>query len=170
MRARRLCRLGLLTAIALTIFLLEAQLPPLAPVPGFKLGLSHVVIMFTTFALGPWDALGVLMCRVFLGSVFSGQMMSLLYAAAGGLVAWGITLLFRSFLKEHQRWVCGPFSAMGHSLGQMTVAVLVTGTPQLWGYLPWMLIFSLITGTFTGLCAQLTLKYTKKLFPGRTAP
>ena len=75
--ARRLTLLALLTAIALTIFMAEAQLPPILPIPGVKLGLANIVTVYAMFALGPGDAMMILLCRVFLGSVFSGQMMTL---------------------------------------------------------------------------------------------
>ena len=80
--ARRLTRLALLTAIALTIFLVEAQLPALTAVPGIKLGLANIVTVYAVFTMGPGDALLILCARVFLGAVFSGQMMTLIYSAA----------------------------------------------------------------------------------------
>ena len=76
--AGRITRLALLTAIALTIFLAEAQLPALATVPGVKLGLANIATVYAVFVMGPGDALLVLSARVFLGAVFSGQMMTLI--------------------------------------------------------------------------------------------
>ena len=86
--ARRVTRLALLTAIALTIFMVEAQIPVAVPIPGVKLGLANIVTVYTVFALGAGDALLVLVSRVFLGAVFSGQMMTLLYSLGGGLLCW----------------------------------------------------------------------------------
>ena len=83
--AGRIARLALLTAIALTIFMAEAQLPVI-PVPGVKLGLANIVTVYAMFSLGPGDALLVLSARVFLGAVFSGQPMTLIYSAAGGFL------------------------------------------------------------------------------------
>ena len=60
--AGRITRLALLTAIALTIFMAEAQLPVI-PVPGVKLGLANIVTVYVIFAMGPWDALLVLSAR-----------------------------------------------------------------------------------------------------------
>ena len=77
-QARRLTRAALLTAIALTIFLAEAQLPPPVPIPGIKLGLANIVTVYAMFVLGPRDTLLILLSRIFLGAVFSGQMMTLL--------------------------------------------------------------------------------------------
>ena len=70
--AGRITRLALLTAIALTIFMVEAQIPALTTIPGVKLGLANVVTVYAMFAMGPRDALLVLSGRVFLGAVFSG--------------------------------------------------------------------------------------------------
>ena len=47
MKTRRLVLLALLTAIALTIFMLEAQIPAPVPIPGVKLGLANIVTVFT---------------------------------------------------------------------------------------------------------------------------
>ena len=53
MKTRKMVLLGLLTAIALTIFMLEAQIPAPVPIPGVKLGLANIVTVFTLFLLVP---------------------------------------------------------------------------------------------------------------------
>lgn len=156
-KTRRLTLLGLLTAIALTIFMLENQLPPLLPIPGVKLGLANIVTVFAVFAIGPGDALAMLCCRVFLGAVFAGNFSTIFYSAAGGLCAIAVTIVLRRFLTNKQLWVAGCLGAVAHSLGQMAVAVVLTGTPSIALYLPIMILISLVTGLFTGLCAQYLL-------------
>jgi heptaprenyl diphosphate synthase len=161
MRAKRLTKLSLLTAIALTIFLVEAQLPSLVPIPGVKLGLSNIVTVYAVFAMGPWDAVMILFVRVFLGAVFSGQMTTLLYASAGGLCAILVTIALRPILTNKQLWVAGCLGAVAHSIGQMAMAILITSTVQLLIYLPVMCLCSIFTGLFTGLCAQFLLERLK---------
>ena len=100
--AGRVARLALLTAIALTIFMAEAQLPPPVPIQGVKLGLANIVTVYAVFVLGPADALMILTARVFLGAVFSGQMMTLLFSLSGGLLAWGAMSLLREAVSEYQ--------------------------------------------------------------------
>ena len=156
MKTKRLARGALLTAIALTIFLVEAQIPPLAPVPGMKLGLANIVTVYAMFALGPGDALLTLLSRVLLGSLFAGGM-TLPYSLAGGLLCYLSMLFLRRFLTLKQLWVCGALGAVFHNLGQMGVAVAVTRTPQLLVYLPLLLLTGIPAGAFTGLCAQLLL-------------
>ena len=59
MKTKKLTLLGLLSAIALTIFMIEAQIPPVVPLPGVKLGLANIVTVFAVFALGPKDGAAV---------------------------------------------------------------------------------------------------------------
>ncbi len=154
MKARKPALLGLLTAVALTIFLVEAQLPPVLPVPGVKLGLANIVTVFTVFALGPGEGILVLAARIFLGAVFCGNFSSILYSAAGGACAIAVTIALRRILTRKQLFVAGCLGAMAHSIGQIAMAALVLGTASVFVYLPVLLAVSLVTGLFTGLCAQ----------------
>ena len=154
MKTKRLTLLALLTAIALTIFMIEAQIPALVPIPGIKLGLANIVTVFAVFALGPKDAVLILAARIFLGAVFAGNFSTIFYSAAGGAFAILVTIGLRRVLTNKQLWVAGALGAVAHSIGQMAMAVLLTGTPGLIAYLPVMIAVSLVTGTFTGFCAQ----------------
>ena len=157
MKTRKLAVLGLLTAIALTIFMIESQIPAIVPLPGVKLGLANIVTVFTVFALSPKDAILVLSARIFLGAVFSGNFSTIFYSAAGGALAIGVTILLRKILTNKQLWVAGVLGAIAHSIGQMAMAIAITQTVGLVAYLPMMIICSIITGLFTGFCAQFLL-------------
>ena len=154
MKVKKMTLLALLSAIALTIFMVEAQIPALVPIPGVKLGLANIVTVFTVFALGAKEGVIVLFIRIFLGAVFAGNFSTILYSAAGGACAIGVTILLRKILTKKQLWVAGCLGAIAHSSGQMAMAVLLTGTPSLAVYLPVMIAVSIVTGAFTGLCAQ----------------
>ena len=153
-KTRKITTLGLLTAIALTIFMVEAQIPSVVPLPGVKLGLANIVTVFTVFALSPADSILVLAARIFLGAVFAGNFSTIFYSGAGGLCAIAVTILLRKILQKNQLWVAGCLGAIAHSVGQMAMAMLLLGTPSVIVYLPVMIIISIITGLFTGLCAQ----------------
>ncbi len=161
MKTKKLTLLSLLTAIALTIFMVEAQIPALVPVPGVKMGLANIVTVFTVFAIGEKESCAVLFARIFLGAVFAGNFSTIFYSAAGGVCAIGVTILLKKILTENQLWVAGSLGAIAHSLGQMAMAILLTSTPGLMVYLPFMIAVSIITGAFTGLCAQLLVKRGK---------
>lgn len=164
MRTRKITLLGLLTAIALTIFVIENQLPHVVPLPYVKLGLSNIVTVFTVFTIGPWEGVAVLFCRVFLGALFSGSVLSLLYSAAGGLLAILVTVALRKIFTEKQIWAVGCLGAIAHSIGQIIMVIFVTRT---WGnliHLPLMIIISIFTGLFTGLCTQYLVNHGGKLW------
>ena len=164
MKTKKLVLLALLDAIALTIFMVEAQIPTLVPIPGIKLGLSNIVTVFTVFAIGPWEGAAVLFVRIFLGAVFAGNFSSILYSGAGGLCAILVTMLLRKVLTKKQLWVAGCMGAVAHSIGQMAMAIFVTGTPSIAVYLPVMAACSIVTGLFTGLCAQVLIDRGGKLW------
>ena len=164
MNVKKITQMAMLTAIALTIFMIEAQIPALVPIPGVKLGLANIVTVFAVFALGPKEAAMILFVRIFLGAVFAGNFSTILYSGAGGLLAILVTIGLRKTLTHQQLWVAGAIGAIFHSIGQMAVAVAVTGTPGILVYLPMMILCSIITGVFTGLCAQLLLNRGKNLW------
>lgn len=154
MKIKKLTLLALLSAIALTIFMVEAQIPAPLPIPGIKLGLANIVTVFTVYTLGAKEGIAVLFVRIFLGAVFAGNFSTIFYSAAGGACAIGVTILLRKILTKKQLWVAGCLGAIAHSVGQMVMAITLLATPSLILYLPVMTVISIITGLFTGLCAQ----------------
>lgn len=160
--ARRLARMAVLTAVALTIFVIEAQIPPIVPLPGVKLGLANIVTVYAMFALGPGPAGMILLARVLLGSLYAGGL-TIAYSLAGGVCCYLVMLLLRRLVTERQLWVCSMFGGLAHNLGQMGAAVLITRTPAVVMYLPVLLLSGALTGVFTGLCAQFLLSRLNRL-------
>lgn len=159
---RRLTRAALLTAIALTIFMAEAQLPAPVPIPGVKLGLANIVTVYAMYALGPGDTLMILAARIFLGAVFSGQMMTLLYSLGGGFLCYLVMLVLRKAFTKDYLWLCSPLAALAHNLGQLLVAAAVTKSWAVLAYLPYLMLAGVCAGLFTGLCAQFLIRRLEK--------
>ena len=164
MKIRKLTTMAMLCAVALIIFVVEAQIPALVPIPGIKLGLSNIITVFAVFAMGSWEAALILAARIFLGAVFAGNFSTILYSAAGGTLAILAAIGLKKIVKETQLWVAGCLGAIAHSIGQMAMAIAITQTPGLAVYLPIMIGCSIVTGTFTGLCAQFLVKRRKDLW------
>jgi heptaprenyl diphosphate synthase len=164
MRVRKLTLLAMLSAVALILFTIEAQIPAPIPIAGIKLGLSNIITVFTVFALGAWEGVAVLAVRIVLGAIFSGNFSAIFYSAAGGALAILVTILLRKVLSHKQIWVAGCLGAIANSVGQMAMAIVISGTPGLVIYLPVMILCSIVTGFFTGLCAQFLLNRRKDLW------
>ena len=163
-KPKKLVLLALLTAIALTIFIVEAQIPAIVPIPGVRLGLANIVTVFAVFAIGSREGAAVLLCRIFLGAVFAGNFSTILYSAAGGFCAIAVTVGMKKLLTTRQLWVAGALGAMAHNIGQMAAAVAISQTPSLVIYLPLLLAIAIVTGSLTGLCAQILLHRGEKLW------
>lgn len=86
MKTRKLTELALLATIALTIFLVELRIPNPIPIPGVKLGLANIVTVYAVYRYRPGEVLLLVMTRILLGAILGGNLMSLLYSMAGGLL------------------------------------------------------------------------------------
>ncbi len=161
MRTRKIAETALLTAVALIIYVVEAQLPSLTNIPGIKLGLSNVVTLFAMYTVGVGQALLVMVARVTLGSLATGQVMGMIFSLAGGALSFFVCILLKRLLPVRLMWVVSAFGAIGHNIGQIAAAVVVTGTREVIYYLPILVVSGALTGVFTGAAAQLVLRRVK---------
>jgi heptaprenyl diphosphate synthase len=159
MKTRKMTTITMLTALALIIFIIEAQLPPLAPIPGIKMGLANVITMVTLVWFGKKEAFAVLMLRIILGSIFAGQMMSFMYSLSGGILCFLVMSIMVKIFKSNQLWIVSVLGALAHNAGQIAVAIFVTGTWQIVGYFPILAVSAVITGAFTGFTAGFVVNH-----------
>ncbi len=159
----RLTQLSLLTTVALIIFVIEANIPPLTSVPGVKMGLANIVTLSVFYLYGRKDALLVLLVRVVLGAFASGQIMTLPYSLSGGLLCFVVCALLFPFFPLKRLWLLSVIGAVFHNIGQISTAIIITGTPEIIWYLPVLLVSGMISGFFTGHVAQYLLLHLKKI-------
>lgn len=163
-KVQKLVYLSLLCAIALVIYIIELQIPPLAPIPGLKLGLANMVSLTVLILYGPKEALTVLLLRIFLGSMITGRVSSLFFSLAGGLLSnLGMIVLYQYARKYINIWLISIIGAILHIFGQLAIAAFITQTPGIFFYAPFLLITSIITGYFIGLGATFICKHFKRL-------
>lgn len=164
MNTKTLTRVAMLSAVALIVFAIEAQIPAPVPIPGMKLGLANVITLFALWSLGRREAFTILMVRIVLGAFVAGTLMTMLYSLAGGLFCFAISALMQPLFSKKQVWLHSVFGAIAHNVGQLLVAVLVLGTPSLFfAYGPLLLLSAIVTGLFTGACAQAVLAHMDKI-------
>lgn len=151
---KQLTLCGVLTAMALALSVVEGQIPlSLAiPLPGIKLGLANIVTVFALYALGPGQALLILLARCVLGAVFAGNMNALIFSLLGGVTAM-LVMIFLSRLRRLSVYGVSVGGAAAHNCGQVAAAVLTLGNTAPLYYLPVLLGVSLFTGALTGLIA-----------------
>lgn len=161
MKTRSVALTGLLIALALILSYLESLVPMSLAVPGVKLGLPNIVIVFALYRLRPGVAGAISLLRVALVALLFGSVLSLAYSAAGAVCSFLVMWL----LKRTGRFGCTGVSVAGavaHNLAQVTAAALLLET----GALAWYLPVLCLTGTLAGVCIGLLSALLVKRIPG----
>ena len=162
-KTKKLAFMALLTAMALTIFVLEAQIPAPVPIPGVKLGLANIITLTAMVLMGRKEAGIVLAMRILMGAMFAGSPASLLYSAAGGILAYIAMCLLVGVISEERLWLTSAISAVCHNAGQLLACVLIVKTPGVLVYAPALMASGIITGLFTGFAAMYLIKALRKI-------
>ena len=149
MKASKVAQYGLITALALVLSYAESLLPPIG-VPGVKLGLPNLAVVFALYRLGWKDACVISLVRVALAALLFGNGAALAYSAVGAL----FSLAVMGLLKK-----TGKFSPVGvsvaggvaHNAGQLLVAMALLETSRLAWYLPVLWVSGVAAGVAIGV-------------------
>ena len=155
---------AVLAALALALSTLEGLFPLslFVPLPGVKLGLANIVTVFALYQLGAGAALAVLVTRCLLGGLFAGNLSAMLLSVLGGLSAMLVMILLKR-LPRLSVYGVSVGGAAAHNIGQMAAAVITLGSTMVLGYLPFLLLVSLLAGTLTGFVTALLLRATEHI-------
>jgi heptaprenyl diphosphate synthase len=154
-KTKKMVLLSILVAMALVIYLIEAQIPVLFP--GIKLGLANSISLVALILLGWKEALLIMILRTILGSIFGGGLSAFMFSIAGGLLSNVVMILLYKYFKNSLSIpiisVCG---SVFHNVGQLLVASLIVSDFRLYiYYLPLLLIAAIVTGYFIGILANI---------------
>ena len=156
--------LGLFTAVALVLSFLESLIPNIVTIPGFKLGLANFAVLLALYIFGFKEARIVDLCRIILAALLFGSFFSLWYALTGAAFA----LIIELIIKKTDRFSpigVSVFGAIFHNLGQFMVAVILIKSFGIMYYLPFTLLFCVLSGALNGylvLILKDRLKFLKK--------
>ena len=156
--ARRVAMLSVLCAMGLITFMIENLFPPLF-LPGAKMGLSNIFSMLTVFLLGVPDAIVLVAVRTVLGSMFTGNMSTLIYSLTAGLVSVLATSAMVEFLYPKISVIAvSVVAAVLHNLTQNVVFCLVSNTPEMFAYMPWLALLGVVAGIIVGFAVWFILR------------
>ena len=160
--AKNVAALGLCTALALILSYVEFLLPPLFPaIPGIKMGLANIIVLFLLYRRGGVSAAIVSLLRVVLVSILFGNLMMLWYSLGGAILSLCVMLLLkrRDLFSAVGVSIAG---AVAHNVGQVLVAILLLGTTEIGYYMSVLLVTGTVAGIFIGLCGALLIKKIPK--------
>lgn len=160
---KKITLLGLLTAIALILSYVEALLPPIfVAVPGIKMGLPNIAIIFVLYRFGLKEAAAVSLVRLAAVALLFGSAMTLIYSLAGAV----LSLALMSLLKKSNLFSMIGVSIVGgvsHNLGQILVAMWLMETAEIGYYMIILTVTGTIAGILIGLAGSFVLKYLNNL-------
>ena len=149
---------ALLSALALISFLLESLLPPLF-IPGARIGLSNVFILLSLIILGTPYAFITLIIKIVLGSVFSGNLSTVLYSLPAGLISLSIQALLIKKVKLFSLPAVSVTGAVLSNAVQNTVFCLITGLWEYFLYLPYLSLLGVLSGLIIGFTVYFAIKF-----------
>lgn len=168
MSALEVATYGLLAAVALIFGYVEALFPLPLPVPGIKLGLGNIVVLFTLAGFGWRAGLAIALVKVVVSALLFGNPMVLMYSAGGAALSFAamwVALHWSRLSIVGVSMVGGVF----HMVGQLAVVAFTFSPYVALVYLPVLMISGLVTGLLTGYVCRLVIRTTAKsnLFKSR---
>ena len=159
MKVQKMALLGVLTAGAIVIAILESFIPSVG-IPGVKLGLANIVILIILYELGIVEAIIVNLLRVLVVGLVRGTFLSMgfLMSLTGAVMSLGIMILFYLLIKKFSIVGVSVIGSLFHISGQLLIAMIFLGTAYIFLYLPIIAVSAIITGVFVGIVAQLIIK------------
>jgi heptaprenyl diphosphate synthase len=161
----RIVFIGLLVSQALALYTIESMIPVPFIAPGAKLGLTNLITVISLYILkNKKDVFLIIMIRLLLAAIFTGNLSTLMYSAAGAFLSY-CSMIFIKELGKDKVSIIG-VSATGaffHNVGQLIVASAIIQNIAIMLYLPILSIAGIGTGIFIGITANFIVKHMSKL-------
>lgn len=154
---KRICILSMLLAMAIVLNMVETLIPIF--IPGVKLGLANIIILIMLYEFKPTEALVVNLLRIIIVGLIRSTLLSptFLMSLTGGILSYLLMLLF-SRGKIFSPIGVSVLGAVGHTVGQIVIAIILLDTTAVVYYLPLIALLSVLTGVFSGILARAYLK------------
>lgn len=154
---KKLTTLALCTAMAMILSYLESLIPLSFAIPGIKMGLANIAIIFILYRFGAKEACIVSLMRILWMALLFGNAMTLIYSICGAVLSMGGMLLLKK---------CNHFSQVGvsviggilHNAGQIFAAMVLMDTAEIIYYLPALIISGTVSGVLIGIVASILIK------------
>ena len=154
---RRLTALSLTVSFALILSFIESRIPAFVAIPGIKVGLANIAIIFTLYKFGIKEAIAVSAVRVCLMATLFGSPVSFIYSLTGAVLSLSVMLLLKKLTPLSEVAVSVSGGVM-HNIGQICAASIMLGTNVVLYYLPFLLLSGTIAGIAVGVASGVLLQ------------
>ena len=156
-RTKKLAILAMTISLALILSFIESRIPAFVAIPGIKIGLANIAVIFALYRLGVREAIAVSIVRVIIVSMLFGSVASLIYSVSGAVLSLSIMIL----LKKLTPLTTVSISVSGgvmHNVGQIAAASFMLNTNVILYYLPFLLFSGTLAGVVIGVVSALLVK------------
>ncbi|MBE6753005.1 MAG: Gx transporter family protein [Ruminococcaceae bacterium] len=158
MKVRKLALTAMLLALAIVLGWVEQLVPLPLPVPGIKLGLGNIMVLYALYALDSRTAFVLSAAKVLLSALLFCGFSGLLYSAAGALLSYAVMLAAKHFGRHFSPVGVSAAGGAAHVCAQVCVAVILTAQPSLWRLMAPLMFVGTVSGALTGLVTALLLR------------
>ena len=160
MKTKKLVTLAVTVSVAMILSFVESRIPAFVAIPGVKVGLANIAVIFALYKMGWREAIAVSVIRVLLVALLFGSVVSLAYSIAGAIISLSLMILLRKIgiFTEVAVSVVGGIT---HNIGQILIAFLLLETKVVFYYLPFLMVSGVIAGIAVGIASALLIKRIK---------
>ena len=159
-KTRKLTTLAMIVSLALILSFIESRIPAFVAIPGVKVGLANIAVIFTLYKLGTKEAILISALRILLVSILFGNPVSLIYSLAGGALSFVAMFLLKKYTTLSETTISVVGGVM-HNVGQIATASVMLSTNVVVYYLPFLILSGTIAGIAVGIAAALLIKRVK---------
>ena len=156
MKTRKVAVMALAIALAMILSFVESQIPALVAIPGVKIGLANLAVVFVLYKLGWKEAVLISLIRVGLVSLLFGNFASLFYSVAGAVLSLTGMILLRK-IKSLSTVAVSVSGGVLHNVGQIAMACILLETNVIKYYLPFLIVSGTVAGIAIGIVSAILI-------------
>ena len=156
----RLTQLAIAVTFAIVLSFIESQIPAFVAIPGVKVGLANIAVIFMLYKFGVKEAIVVSLVRIILISILFGQAVSFFYSISGAVLSFTVMLLIKK-LTPLSEVVVSVVGGIMHNVGQIIAASILLETNVVVYYLPFLLVSGTVAGIVVGVVSAILIKKIK---------
>lgn len=160
MKTKKLVSLAVTISVAMILSFVESRIPAFVAIPGVKVGLANIAVIFALYKMGWREAVSVSVIRVLLVALLFGSVVSLAYSIAGAVISLSLMILLKK-LGIFTEVAVSVVGGITHNIGQILIAFLLLETSVVFYYLPFLLVSGVIAGIAVGIASALLIKRIK---------
>ena len=159
MNTKKLTAISLLASLAIICGYIESLIPVNPAIPGIKLGISNIIILFALYKSDRSSAFLIMLIKVLASSILFSGLSVFIYSLSGGILSFFAMILLKKF--NFSIITISMLGAVFHNVGQLFAAAFMLKSFSVFYYMPLLLISGLILGFVTGSVCRIVVNRIK---------